>query len=450
MHDDHDAHPARSSRETRFRFAALALIGLAMIAFIAISPTIYRVFGEGWMSPPIFASGLLTIIAAKIAPSVPVRWGLVLILAMALIMRLLLVGEQPMLSTDIYRYVWDGRVQGAGVNPYAYVPADPRLEALREPHVYPNINRVDYAVTIYPPVAQFYFFLVTRISETITFMRLAMVACEVVTVLVIIDLLRRFNLPVTAVVAYAWHPLAIWEVANNGHVDALMIALMMIGIWLLVRARPLAGVVGIAVAALAKPYAVVILPALWRPWDWRAPAVFVATIAICYLPYLGVGRGVLGFLTTGYLTEEGVASGEGFWFVMILNFLFGERPAFVVIYGVALLGVMGWLAFNAVFDRDQTPQRKVAHIATLLMAGLLFLSPNYPWYFLVVVPFIMLGGGLPAWTMTLFALLLYRPVYLPYNDLIWKSVVLLPFLIAVVVSATRRRSAAFTSNMPVG
>ena len=26
--------------------------------------------------------------------------------------------EEPLLSTDIYRYVWDGRVQAAGINPY--------------------------------------------------------------------------------------------------------------------------------------------------------------------------------------------------------------------------------------------------------------------------------------------------------------------------------------------
>ena len=91
---------------------------------------------------------------------------------------------------------------------------------LRDAAIYPNINRADYAVTAYPPVAQIFFLAVTRISETLTMMRLAMVACEIVVVAVIIDLLRQLRLPMTAVVAWAWHPLAIWEIASSGHVEA--------------------------------------------------------------------------------------------------------------------------------------------------------------------------------------------------------------------------------------
>ena len=119
---------------------------------------------------------------------------MILILAMAVVMRLLVVGQDPLLSTDVYRYVWDGRVQAAGINPYAFVPADDALKSLRDATIYPHINRADYAVTAYPPVAQMFFFAVTRISETLTAMRLAMVACEIAVVAVLIDLLRRYRL----------------------------------------------------------------------------------------------------------------------------------------------------------------------------------------------------------------------------------------------------------------
>ena len=84
-------------------------------------------------------------------------------------------------------------MQAAGINPYAFVPADEALQSLRDAAIYPNINRADYAVTAYPPVAQMFFFAVTRISETLTAMRLAMVACEIVVVAVLIDLLRRIQ-----------------------------------------------------------------------------------------------------------------------------------------------------------------------------------------------------------------------------------------------------------------
>jgi hypothetical protein len=429
------------ARQSLGSLIALAALGLVMLAFVAMGPWIARSWGYGVLVPAILASGLLTIAATALAPAVPPRAGLVVILALALAMRLLLVGEDPLLSTDIYRYIWDGRVQGAGINPYLYVPADAALATLRDPAIYPNINRADYAVTAYPPVAQMVFFAVTRISESLVAMRLAMVACEIAVVAVMSDLLRRLQLPTTAVVVWAWHPLAIWEIANSGHVEALMVALLMLGVWLLVRSRVLAGAVAVALAALVKPYAVIALPAFWRPWDWRVPLAVAAAVALCYLPYLGAGRGALGFLTTGYLSEEGFAGGEAFWLVALARAAFGNVPGLTTAYLMAAAGVMAWLALRTLRRDDATPQTTLQGIALLLMAGLFFLSPNYAWYVLAVVPFIALGSGAPAWAMTLGAILLYRPWLLPDNDLAWKTLAILPFIVAAAVALLRRRRA---------
>jgi len=91
------------------------------------------------------------------------RRALITILLVAVAMRLVLLPELPV-STDLYRYIWDGRIQGAGVNPYLLVPADPALASLRDGAVYPYINRADYAPSIYPPASQIIFYLVTRVS----------------------------------------------------------------------------------------------------------------------------------------------------------------------------------------------------------------------------------------------------------------------------------------------
>jgi hypothetical protein len=411
---------------------ALGALGLAMVAFVAAGPWIIAKFNYAIFVPGIVASGALTVAATMLAPSVPTRAGLLVILGLAVIMRLLVVTDAPFLSTDIYRYIWDGRVQAAGINPYALVPADPALAALRDAVIYPNINRADYAVTAYPPVAQMFFLAVTRISESLVMMRLAMVACEAVVVAVLIDLLRQLRLPATAVVAWAWHPLAIWEIAQGGHVDALMVALLMLGMWLLVRHRAIAGAVVVALAALAKPYAIVALPGFWRPWDWRVPAAILATIGLCYLPYLGVGRGVLGFVTPGgYLGEEGFADGEGFWLVALIRSMLGNVPGLTMTYLLAAAATMVWLGVRTAWRADTTTEKTLQDIAVLLMAGMFALSPNYPWYFLIIVPFTVLGGGPPAWAMTLAAPLLYRPIFLPDNDLAWKTLATLPFVIAV-------------------
>jgi hypothetical protein len=414
-----------------------------MVAFVAAGPWIIARFNYAVFIPGVVASGALTIAATMLAPSVPTRAGLLVILGLAVLMRLLIITDDPFLSTDIYRYVWDGRVQAAGINPYALVPADPTLAALRDAAIYPNINRADYAVTAYPPVAQMFFLAVTRISETLTMMRLAMVACETVVIAVLIDLLRQLRMPATGVVAWAWHPLAIWEISQGGHVDALMVALLMLGVWLLVRHRAIAGAVLVTMAALVKPYAVVALPSFWRPWDWRVPAAALATIVLGYLPYLGVGRGVLGFVTTGgYLGEEGFADGEGFWLVALARAAFGNVRGLTTAYLLVAAGTMAWLGIRAAWRADHAPDRTLRDIAVLLMAGMFVLSPNYPWYFLAVVPFVALGGGAAAWAMTLAAPLLYRPIFLPDNDLLWKTLAALPFVIAVASALLRGRQLA--------
>ena len=175
-----------------------------------------------------------------------------LIFGVAIVLRAYVLLFDPLLSSDIYRYVWDGRVQAAGINPYRYFPADEALAFLRDGTIFPHINRADTAVTIYPPVAQFFFLIVTRIGENVTVMRLALLGCEAVTVTMITLLLRRMNRPVTRVIAYLWHPLPLWEIANSGHVDALMVALMLLGLWIALTGHALRGAALIALVGAGQ------------------------------------------------------------------------------------------------------------------------------------------------------------------------------------------------------
>jgi hypothetical protein len=411
---------------------ALLALGVAMCVFLVASPWIIRTYDYKIFNPLLIASGAIAIAAVRLAPRVTPSTGLAIVLGVGLLMRAIVLFYDPLFSTDIYRYVWDGRVQGAGINPYRYVPADPNLAFLRDTAVYPGINRADYAVTAYPPIAQVFFLLVTRISDSVNGMRLGLIACEGVIVMVMLDLLRRLHVPPVSVAAWAWHPLVIWEVANNGHVDALMVALLMVGVWLLVTHRAIAGAIAVTMAALVKPYALAALPAFWRPFDWRVPAAVVAALGLSYLPYLGVGSGVFGFINSkGYLAEEGHVTGDGFWLVAVARFLFGDVGVFKPAYLVAGGLVLSWLALRAAMRREPTVEQSLADVTTLIVAGVLILSPNYPWYYLTVVPFAVLGAGAPAWALSLAAILLYGPIVLLHHNLAWKTLATLPFLITL-------------------
>jgi len=152
------------------------------------------------------------------------------------------------------------------------------------------------------------------------------------------------------------------------------------------------------------------LPESWKQWDWKAPVAVVATIALCYVPYLSIGRGVFGFLTTGYLSEESHTDGNVTWPLAAWRWLAGQVPGDYVVYLAISAMIIAGLSILAASRDPKTPRIVITDVARLLMAFLLLLSPHYPWYFLVLTPFVALIGGAPLWAVTLGALLLQEEI----------------------------------------
>ena len=402
----------------------LILYGTGIALLTLAAPFAFEAGGDNAFIALAIPAALLAIPATAAAELAP-RRALLLIVAVAIALRLFALSFPPLLSSDIYRYVWDGTVQAGGINPYRYIPADPALASLRDMAIYPHINRADYAPTIYPPVAQVFFLLVTRFGTNTVAMRVALLVCEAMSVFIVLLLLKRVNRPQTRIVAYLWHPLPIWEIANSGHVDALMVCLMLIGIWLAVSGRSIPGAIAIALAALVKPFALPAFVAAWRPWNWKMILAVLATVALCYAPYLSVGANTLGFLTKGYLSEEGVSAGAGLWLLSLWQLLFGAHRGDVVVY-LALAALTLLLLALSIWRRpERSTASALADINILLLAILLLLSPNYPWYFLPVVPFVALCGSASAWAATVGAILLTNEVETDFqiSTMLVKSVI---------------------------
>jgi alpha-1,6-mannosyltransferase len=389
---------------------SLAAIALSLCIVTAAGPTLHTRLGD-WALIAIFAlSSLAAYAASRLGECTDQRNAIVIILIGAAGMRLSLLFIEPTLSTDIYRYIWDGRVQAAGVNPYAHVPVASELALLRDAAIWPLINRADYAVTIYPPVAQALFLGITRVGETVVVMKLGLLFFEGVTVAAIIALIKRLGMSPARIAAYAWHPLPVWEIAGNGHVDAAMIALLMMSLLVFINGRWLLAGVLATLGALIKGTALLSLPVFWRPWDWKLPAVAVATIVVAYLPYLSVGSGVLGFLGT-YIEEEGFSEGRGFRLVWLLEQVTGPLPSLVggLYVGAAAL-VLASLALAVGFRVDRSEGTAIRSLNWLLIAFLVLSTPHYPWYFLVLAPFLALAPTATAWTLTTASVLLHYVV----------------------------------------
>jgi alpha-1,6-mannosyltransferase len=339
------------------------------------------------------AQGALYAAAAALVLRGKGEGRLLLILSIAAALRLGTLAAPVFLSTDINRYVWDGRVEAVGINPYRYIPTDRHLRFLRDKEIFPHINRNNYAPTIYPPAAEMLFFLVGRFGGGVMAMKLMMLAVEAVGIWAMLRVLSLAGRPPEAILLYAWHPLPVWQIAGSGHVDAAAVAFLALALWASLAGKRGAGGAALAAATLTKFFPAVIGPALWRPPDWRLPAAFVAMILLLYLPYLDAHARVLGFLP-GYVVEEHLASGSGIWLLDLVRALL-PLPTLAYAAGAAL--VMAGLSIAAL-RRPEGPQASLAWAAILFAAALFIVSPHYPWYFVPLVALLAVAPpGLLWW-----------------------------------------------------
>ncbi len=308
------------------------------------------------------------------------------------------------MSDDIYRYVWDGRVQAAGINPYRYIPADAALAQLRDDKIYPRINRKDYARTIYPPAAEAVFFLTTRISESVTWMKATMVVFEVLAVWALAQLLASFGLPRQRILLYAWHPLTVWEFTGSGHADSIAIAFIA---WALLARRRNSEIgtgFTLAGATLGKVFPFVLFPAFYKRWSWKMPVAFLITIVVGYLPYLGVGLTRALVFLFGDVPERGIEGGEQFFLLTVVRRLplgFHVPTAAFVVFAVVI---------GAALSVWMIARRNENYIANALIIGSVFVvlvSPHFPWYFAWLVPCLCIIPDAAVIYLTLASFLMY-------------------------------------------
>ena len=422
---------------------ALGVLGIGLLVLYRIGLRAEGAKDIVWFLKLVGVQAMIYVVVAWLSWRARRSRSLLIIgLVFAALFRLSILFSSPYLSDDIYRYVWDGRVQAAGINPYRYIPADQSLAELRDDKIYPNINRRDYARTIYPPVAQAIYFLTTRVSESVTWMKATMVGFEAIAIWAIIQLLASFGLPRQRVLIYAWHPLVVWEFAGNGHLDAIAIAFIALALLAYRRNSQVATGIVLACAVLVKFIPVALFPALYKRWGWKMPLAFAITVVVAYLPYLSVGPfGVLGFLP-GYAGEQRIVSGEQFFILDAVRRLFNTFyvPTFVYV-SFAILVIVAlsvWLM--------RKPQGEDAnYIHSGLIIGsvfMLLLTPHWPWYFSWLIPFLCFVPAVPIFYLTLASFILYLTWYGDAADRVFrvKASLYLPcFILGAIAIWVRHR-----------
>ena len=426
---------------------ALLLLGCILVVLYRAGLGASGVSGIRFFMKVAFIQSAIYLLAAWIVTRVrSSSWTLPIVIVFAVLFRLSLLFAPPYLSDDIYRYIWDGRVQAAGVNPYRYIPAAPELAQLRDETIYPRINRRDYAHTIYPPVAQVVFLLTTRISETVVWMKATMLIFELITIWAIAQLLSLLGRPREFLLLYAWHPLVVWEFAGSGHLDAISICFIALAFLAWQRKSDLGAGFLLASATLVKLFPVVLVPAVLKRGRWKIVPVFVATIVAGYLAYLSVGpRAVLGSIPV-YTQEMGVLSGQQFYALSLVRRLFGWELSSLT-YMIATVLVMSALALYVLSQRAKT-EHNLKHAMWLATAATVLFAPHFSWYFCWLVFFLCFTPRLALFYLTIANLFLYV-TWLgdsPNDMLLINSVIYLPALLLGIAELFWRRFGFQSSN----
>jgi hypothetical protein len=417
--DDPQTSPDGTLRamNAKLRVAAicLALSVLAGLVLLLVRPSLNP--AQIRPLPLLIGAWIAFLSAAWLLRKVPLRASVLLIVLGGIAIQLAAVSAPPQNSNDLYRYIWDGHVQAAGIDPYEYVPAARQLTGLRTEFlwhpgaeycvsqgyvsVHPAaelaagctaINRPTVP-TIYPPVAEAYFlgvhYLPSADDSTTPIQAATALAAVLITVLLLLGL-GRLGRDRRMAALWSWCPTVALEAGNSAHVDVIAVGIAAAALLVLATART-SRRTALGGALLGLAIATKLIPALTVPAVLRRRPVTVLAAAgsafvAVYIPHvIAVGSKVIGFLP-GYLKQEGYTSGTRFGIIGLLATGRAAIAAAALVLAVAALAV---LRFS---DPDQPWRGAVVMTATALAV----VTPHYQWYSLLLVVLVALDGR-PEW-----------------------------------------------------
>jgi hypothetical protein len=357
--------------------AVLALSGAAITGCVAVWAMTGDQTGRVAAHLLLFAVAFAAYLAALSASAGLTRRGLAVALAVSALWRLLLVMAPPLLSNDVNRSVWEGRVQLHGGNPYAWSerPDAPKWTPLRD-DVWRGLNHPDYAA-VYPPAWQLASRAVVSVSDSIPAMKGFLAGCELLCLVPLAALLRRRGLPRERLLVLAWSPLALVETAGGGHNEAMGALFLVLALAALESGRPLLSALAAAVGFEAKLLPGLVAAAWARRYRVSHVAAAAALSVALVWPYRGAGREIFSSLSKY----------SEFWrfnetlFAPLAAVLGGHlaavRAGSILVLALAL--ALAWRRAEPVAA------------ATAVVLATLLLSPNVlPWYALWLLPLLVL------------------------------------------------------------
>ncbi len=364
--------PVGSTAEHKINFLALVAMYGGLVLFMRVWYGLIRTFSQ--------------------VKGVPVR-KLVLVLVLWVVPLLL---APPLFSRDIYSYAAQGEMMSHHISPYHYGPGV--LGAA------PSVALVDH-LWLNTPVPYGPLFMETdglltsasghnELVDLVLLRLLALVGVGLMAV-AIPSLARSVGRdPSYAFTVAVLNPVTILHLVGGAHNDALMLGLLMAGLAVARRNRPVLGIVLCSLAAAVKVPAA--LGVLYIGWDWlgtglplRArirPVVTAGLIAAAVLSALSIVTG-LGWSWIGNLSTPGTvrswvapATGAGIFLTDIAHFVGIGVPLHTTLSLTRGLGVLVACAFSVwmLLRSDKIGALRAMGLSMLVIVAL---GPVVqPWY----------------------------------------------------------------------
>ncbi|MDR4498531.1 MAG: hypothetical protein MRK02_11520 [Candidatus Scalindua sp.] len=326
------------------------------------------------------------------------------ILIFSLLFRLTLLPMTP--SDDLYRYLWEGRLQLHWINPYSHSPESSHLEHLRD-NFYFGINH-KHLPTIYPPFTLMVFALADYISHSFLSIKAVFLVFDVLLIFLLIRFLKAMGREPVHVLTYAWSPLILMSFAARGHCDSLQIFFVMLALYFYSVRKTIKSVVSLGLAVMSKFVFIILVPFLIPLRKPKYLGILFLLIVLFYVPYMSAGRGLFSTL---------FLYGKNYHFNDSIHFLFYcltggstllSKIIISIIFSMALcyfyLSLKPYARQNEYMihsdsdlqSKSRFPNQDILYhgdetlrFAFLSIGTLLILAPTvHPWYLTWIVPFL--------------------------------------------------------------
>ncbi len=212
-------------------------------------------------------------------------------IALSILIRFFFLFSDPIGSDDVYRYMWDGKTQEAGINPYMYKPIDPKLNFLHS-DILPSKMNFQNMKTIYFPLSQWLFYFAYKVSgENVWAYKLLLLISEILTLFMLYKILCSLKVQTKLVLLYALAPLSIIQFALDAHLDAFGLPLLLSFIYFYLNEKKLLAAIFLGLSFSIKPVGVLILPILFLREKKISTKLMLVTVpfiafGVQFLPYI--------------------------------------------------------------------------------------------------------------------------------------------------------------------